>query len=120
MSILAITADGDLDFSTRNLVIVSAIDDAALIWLRKELRLFLGSWFLDLSKGFPWLQDILGRKPGSLTAIESLFRGKCLQCPNAVEAQVSVSFDGGTRALSVAFEVRLTDGSIVADFVTQV
>ena len=117
ISQFALTADGDLDVSSGNLRIATDIQECAVIWLTKELGLFLATWFLDLSVGFPWLQEVLGHKPKDFSAIKSLFRGTCMKCPNAVSADVSLTF--ADRTLTVPYTVKLLTGSFVEGQVIQ-
>lgn len=119
MSVFAVTAEGDLDFTTRNLVLVTEVEDVCIITLEKELSLFKGSWFIDLAQGIPWLQQILGQKPNDLGAIASIFRKRILAFPQAVSAEVECVYDGTTRGLTVPFSVKLDNGSIVDGQVTQ-
>lgn len=118
MSIFALTDDGDLDVSTGALVVVSDPATVGVGFLRKRFAMFRGTWFLDLVRGFPWLQNVLGQKPGDLSALGGLFRETAMTAPGAVSAAVDVTYDGATRGLTVAFDVRLDDGSTAEGQVT--
>ncbi len=118
-SVFALDEDGDLDLTSGNLVVESDPATVGVIYLRKKFSMWLGAWFIDLSLGFPWLQNILGQKPGDLSGVGGLFRETCMTAPGAVSAAVDVTFDGTTRGTTVAFDVRLSDGSNAEGEVTQ-
>lgn len=111
-SAFALTEDGDLDFSTGNLRLEDDRVERATAKTRKAFALWQGSWFLDINAGFPYLQQILGQKPRDLTAIGGLFRATALSVPDVVSTQLDVAYDGSSRELTVAFESKLSDGSI--------
>ena len=118
MSIFALTEDGDLDVTSGNLVLETDPATVGVGFLRKRFAMFRGAWYLDLVRGFPWLQNVLGAKPGDLTGLGGLFRETCMTAPGAVSAAVDVSYEGATRPLTVAFDVKLDDGSTAEGEVT--
>lgn len=111
MSTFALTADGDLDLSSRILVLETAPADVVVTTFRKEVLLYKGSYFLDQRSGMPWLQDILGQKPKSLSAVSAIFRRKALAISGVVEAVVDLAYESETRALTVSCDMHLEDGS---------
>jgi hypothetical protein len=78
------------------------------------LSTFLGEWFLDRSKGVPYLQEIMFLVPedATLRAIYSKF----IQQNRYVQTITKLSLDvnRATRVLGVDFEVLVIDGSIVS------
>lgn len=80
--------------------------------LRITLHFWLGSWFLNLLEGIPYVEKVLIKNP-DLGLIESLFRKAMLLVPGVGSVvQFEMTLDGPARRLSISpFAVRLIDGS---------
>lgn len=79
--------------------------------LRIELKTLQGEWFLDEQVGIPYFTEILGQKPHKLTLL-GIFREAILKVKGVAElTQIDVKYDAHCRAVTVDFEVKLTDGS---------
>jgi hypothetical protein len=64
------------------------------------LRLFLGEWYLDTSKGTPWTTKILGY--GTSTTRDLAIKTVILQTPNVVNLEsYSSTFNPTTRQFTV-------------------
>lgn len=97
----------DLVFSTGS--------DAVAQGLRLRLQLFKGEWFLNLDEGVPYYEDVLGQKFDE-KRIRAAFRPVILSTPGVVEIiSLAVQFDGPTRDVTIAWEVRTEFGDTVAD-----
>lgn len=108
------TATGDLDFTSRNLVLVTDLAILVKQKARNILRLFLAEWFLDITKGFPWFQLVLGIKNPNLSTIKTAIRSRMLGIEGVAEVtDISLDFDRQTRDLQYSLELRLTDGTTV-------
>src|ERR1700690_356956 len=102
------TKDGDLDISTRNLVVASDVQTCNLQKLRGRLLMFLGEWFLDTRLGFPWVQMILGVKGATPKVLKQLMR-KALLAPGTDVTDIlslDVTMDPQTREASYTWEVQ--------------
>ena len=79
-----------------------------------RLQFFLGEWFLDTTKGLPWLQDILVKSP-DLVTVEAAIRKQIEETPGIVTVTlVATEFDRSTRVLSVEWAAT-TDLGVLAD-----
>lgn len=74
---LSIGADGDIENKK--------VDGQEEIrqHLMQRLRTFLNEWFLDLSIGLPYFEEVLIKQPNQ-AGIESIFIEEILQCPGIV------------------------------------
>ena len=114
MSSFLQTLDGDLDFSSHKLVLVTELGKLVQQKARNTLRLFLGEWFLDTTKGVPWLQTILGVKNPDLAIVKQAIRSRLLAIEGAADiVDENYVFDSSARHLSYSFEIKCTDGSAV-------
>lgn len=90
----------DLDVSYGDLTLVTGIEH-----IRQQvaisLRMFQGEWELDRRQGFPWLQEILGKKTDP-TIIVARIRQIVLSIEGVTGCEVSdVSYDSSTRSLTI-------------------
>jgi hypothetical protein len=80
--------------------------------IRIRIQSFRGEWFLDLDDGVPYWQDLLGAKFNELRA-RAAFRDAITSAPGVVQLlSLEVGFDGATRTLTVAWEVRTAFGDL--------
>lgn len=101
---------GDLEIVGGDLPLVDGADQTAQR-LRTRLRLIQGEWFLDTEAGLPWFTDILGKNM-DMNRTEALLRREILAVPGVLEISAFVlEFDPRSRALSLAFTARTTEGS---------
>lgn len=85
--------------------------------LRIQLKTLQGEWFLDERVGIPYFTEILGQKPHKLTLL-GIFREAILKVEGVAEVtQIDAEYDFHTRAVTIDFEVKLTDGSRVKLYV---
>jgi hypothetical protein len=73
--------------------------------IEAAVSLFRGEWFLDLERGVPYYQEILGQRYSQETVLTA-FRDQILTVPNVDQIlTLTSSFDGATRTTTVSFEV---------------
>lgn len=97
-----LVVDGDLKL----------IDDTERIaqQIKITLKFMLGEWFLDTSKGVPYLEYVLVKNP-NMNHIRAIFREKILDVPGVAGInKLELTHDRKTRALSVSFEAETTAG----------
>lgn len=76
--------------------------------VKSRLLLLAGEWFLDISAGVPYLQQIM-TKPADLPNAEALIKACILGTEGVLEILTfSTSFDPATRKLSMSASVRTT------------
>lgn len=113
MSDLRLNLEGDIDITSGRLNLIKSEASLAAQRLKIKFGLFLGEWFLDLSQGVPYLQNILRRGSQSKEVADSIFTSIILNDPsisslNSFESKVSSS---GVYTLS--FNATTRDGQIV-------
>jgi hypothetical protein len=105
-----------LSEASHDLLIVNGdlmlIDDAERIaqQIKITLKFFLCEWFLDTSKGVPYLEYVLVKNP-NMNHIRAIFREKILDVPGVTGlSKIELSHDRKARALSVNYEAETTTG----------
>lgn len=108
---IKLTPSGDVAIENDDLVLVDGADAIAQeITIR--LKFFLDEWFLDKRQGVPYFEKILGQKP-RLPVIKAIFRDAILSTPGVQSvSDLSVTYDGVGRVLSVTFNAVSTEGPI--------
>jgi hypothetical protein len=73
--------------------------------LKQELKTFKGDWFLDVDKGLPYYQEILGQR-NSIDAVRSIFI-EAIKSVDGVEEiiDLELNLDGKNRTLEIKFTV---------------
>lgn len=80
--------------------------------LGQRLQTFLNEWFLDLSIGLPYFEEILIKQPNQ-AGIESIFIDEILNCPGVIRLlDFSLDLDKATRSLEVIGTVESIDGLV--------
>lgn len=80
--------------------------------LEQKLRLWQGEWFLNTGAGFPWLSEILGKRPRP-EVVRSLIFDLVTTDPGVKSIDsLSVEFDPqADRQLRIAFNATLSSGA---------
>lgn len=80
--------------------------------IRQRLQTFLEEWFLDLSVGVPWIQQILG-KVQYLSTVETILRAVIADSPGVKEVtSFAVGESDQERTIRVDFTVLLETGPL--------
>lgn len=86
--------------------------------IRTRLLLYRGEWWLDLSAGVPWFEEILGW-PGALRTAEVEIRRSITETPGVTElVSFDVQLDRRARDLRITFEVLTEYGPSDVETVT--
>lgn len=73
--------------------------------LRQELKTFKGDWFLDIDKGLPYYQDILGQR-NSIDSVRAIFIEAIKQVAGVKEiVDLELNLNGKDRSLDVSITV---------------
>lgn len=103
---------GDLDLSMGDLYLVqdlNAIRQEAEI----RMRFFLGEWFLDVTSGLPYFQNILVKAP-NLNAIKTILSTEILKVTGVKSLlKIELDFDRVRRTLAVAWSANTDIGKLV-------
>ena len=102
--------NSDIDLGAYGIELVSGLDYIEQK-LKIALRLFKGEWFLDISKGVTYYEDILVKNYDG-SRIEAVLKTVILGVPGVLEL---LSFDmnyDNTRKLTVSFSVSTDLGEL--------
>lgn len=78
-----------------------------------RLQFFMEEWFLDLSAGMPWFQEILIKNP-NIPAITEVFRAQLLAVPGILDIeQLGVDYTSSTRTLRVNWRATTDLGELI-------
>lgn len=104
--------ENDLEI-THDFVLTQSLTEQVEQALGIQLKTLQGEWFLDQRVGIPYFTEILGQKPHKLTLL-GIFREAILKVDGVAElTQIDAEYDVRTRAVTLDFEVKLTDSSKV-------
>ncbi len=80
--------------------------------LKQSLWFFLGEWYLDVTDGVPYYQDILVKAPVQIT-VESILKSTILETPDVLElTNFDLTYENDTRQLFLDFTVTTTFGTV--------
>ena len=99
----ALDSNNDLIIEKGNLKLVE--DGAETVQhVRTRLQFYLGEWFLDITAGTPYLQQVF-TKPVNLANIESILKTRILNTPTVSKLiEFSLDYEGGSvRGLDIHF-----------------
>lgn len=113
MSAIALTVDGDLDFSTGNLRVLTDAAECLAQKLRQRYRMLRGEWFLDVRQGVPYLEFILVKNP-NIGVVRGVLR-KVLETTDGIASidAFDFSYDPALRTASFSFRVTTTTGAVI-------
>ena len=102
--------NGDLVISGGDVATVSG-NLATRQRLEQKFKLWRGEWFLDVNAGFPWLEEILGRRPAPQVLRSLVF--DLVQSDPGIRTieNLELEQDSPQRRLTIRFRARLIDGS---------
>src|SRR4051812_26611849 len=108
--------DHDLVFSENDQGKYSIVifDTADRVAQQSKINLlaFLGEWFLDVTFGVPYLEDILVKNP-RISTIESIIRYHLNSIPNLTRiTSLVLDWDRKTRKLDIQYEAETDLGPI--------
>ena len=81
--------------------------------VRTRLLFYLNEWFLDLTAGTPYFEEVFV-KPANLANIESILKQRVLETPGVLSLiEFSLDYEGGSfRRLTVTFSAETVYGMI--------
>lgn len=109
MSDISLTADSkELLLKNGDLVLTQgavAVEQHVL----QRLKMFAGEWFLNLSEGVPYFQNILVKNPNP-DIVDGLLKNTILETPGVDELLTfNIDYNASNRTLSVDFSIRVLD-----------
>lgn len=106
---------GDISFDALGELVIVEGSAAIAQEIQTRLRWWAGEWFLDTSRGVPYLESVL-RKNISEASVRAILKREIEAVPGVARVRsMTVSIDRGTRYATVtALEVDTTDGDPVS------
>lgn len=102
---------GDIKIVNGNVLMVDG-KDAILQHVLQRLKTFREEWFLDITVGVPYLQQILVKNP-NLSHVDGLLQDEIMGTPGVVGLLAySSEVNTALRQLSVSFKAQTTDGIV--------
>lgn len=113
-------ADGDLLIPTDGQPrLTSGTAQAAAQRLRVRLLMFLGEWFLDVTSGLPYFQEIFANTVPDEGVLRTLFRNQILADSYVVAVpECNVTIDRRLRNLAVDFTAQVVSGEAISFDIT--
>lgn len=112
--------DSNNDLIVENGQLKLVVDGAETVQhVRSRLLFYLEEWFLDITAGTPWFQEVL-IKPANLANIESIIKSRILETPEVdTLTEFTLDYEGDSvRKLTVGFTAQTTFGTIDINGVT--
>ena len=111
MSDIKLDISHDIAIENNDIVLISSSDEVKQRLLQ-NLKSFYGDWFLNLTSGVPYYQDIF-RKDYDVEVISVILKQTILNTLGVLELlSFELSIDDTARKLSLSFDVRATDKTI--------
>lgn len=104
MRVRKVDANGDRVFGGDQAAFLRNSPDAVAQIVESRLNLWMGQWFLDLSDGTPYEQNILGRYTANIR--DAVLQDRILTTPSVSAIKsYSGALDRATREYSVSAEI---------------
>lgn len=111
MSDIKLADDGDIDLTAGEMTLTEGLEAISQRYMQR-LNFFFGEWFLDKSRGIPFIQQIFVKRPNPVV-IDTIFKREILEDPSARELQeFELDLETATRLLTLSFRVRTEIGDI--------
>jgi hypothetical protein len=114
--------EGDLSVVNNAFVMLEnteTVKEATKQLLRSRLRTFLGEWFLDITEGTPYFEDIFKKNPDFAIVLEA-FKTRILGT-DGIDSIDSYEMDFlDNRVLSLEFTVAAGDDTITESIIIEV
>lgn len=109
---LALTDDThDLKVTGYDLSLVTGTD-LMIQRLKQSLWFFQGEWYLDITDGVPYYQDVLKKAPDRIT-VESVIKAAIIETPGVTELTAfEIEYENAPRRLLVTFSVDTVYGNL--------
>lgn len=103
---------GDLKLSETGDFILTSGSEAVAQDLMQRLQFFLGEWFLDVTLGIPYFEQIFVKNP-NLPNLEALLINQILSTPGVIRLNsFTLDPDFSLRNLKVQFQLLSTSGMV--------
>jgi len=101
----------DLELVGYDLALIGGLD-LMVQRLRQSLWFFRGEWYLDITDGVPYYQDILLKAPDRIT-VESEIKAAIVETPGVTDLlSFDVEYENAIRRFRVVFSVKTIYGDM--------
>lgn len=108
---IKLDSNGDLDLTGAQATLTSGLT-ATKQRYEQRLRLFFQEWFLDRTRGIPYIEQIFVKNPNPVV-IDSIFKNEILSDPATTGIQsFEIDLETLTRNLTLNFRAITDDGPI--------
>ena len=102
MSDLKLNEQHDLLVENNDLSIVTSADEVKQQLLQK-FKMFYQEWFLDTSKGIPYIEEVFKKEPNAFR-VDAIMKEVIVSTSGVLELQeYDLNFDPSSRALKLKF-----------------
>jgi hypothetical protein len=109
-----------LDYTTKDMQLINldfALSPNIVDYVGQKLRILLstvlGEWYLDITAGLPYFEEILVKNP-NMSYVDSLVKAAILSVPEVSAIVQYTSLYETNRELQIDFTVETTTGSTVS------
>lgn len=102
---------GDIANTENGDLVLAGEQVATKQYIKQKLKLFFGEWFLGITSGIPYLDEVFVKSP-DWNVLDAIFKNEILTAPNIVELSAfDMVLDGQQRLLRVRFRAIDSDGN---------
>jgi len=111
VSDILLDSTGDIDLTDGQLTLTTGLV-ATKQRLSQRLSLFAGEWFLDRTRGIPYIEQVFVKQPNPVV-IDAVFKNEILSDPAVLElTKFELDLEVATRVLTITFSAITDDGPI--------
>jgi hypothetical protein len=105
---LKLNEENDLEIRDFDLQLIDSIDQVVQN-LKIRLKFILGEWYLDITQGIPYYEDIFIKSPNQIT-VETVFKNEILSTDTVEEiTRFRSNFQPNLREFNMIFSVIVED-----------
>jgi len=112
---------GDLIFFNGDLSFLKGTnsDEEILQRIQTRFKFFKNEWFLNISHGMPYFQEILGTKNLNINILDSIVKTQLLDIEGVKEIlKTEISYDKIERKVNISFKVlSINSTKIISDLI---
>ncbi len=111
MSSVKLNDSHDLEIVNNDLFIVEGADEVKQKLLQK-FKMFYKEWFLDVSQGIPYIEEVFLKQPNTFR-VDAILKQTIVSTEGVLELlEYDLDFNNSTRALKLKFLVKTNSGEV--------
>lgn len=112
MSDIALDSSGDIDLTEGKISLVNTVQSLTAQRITIKLRTYKGEWYLDLSQGVPYFQQIFKKSSNSKALADTILKGVISSDEDVVSLNSFESSLSSSGNYSCTFNVTTSSGAI--------